>query len=89
MLGCVYSHVPFFFPTQHVSRCIPIFHLFNICNLLCCLFYDCFAEDEFVESPSTTTPTGSTEIDDEQEKHLLLQPAGAEDVTFVREARAK
>jgi len=48
-----------------------------------------FAEDEFVESLSPATPRESTDIDDEQEKHLLSSSNETEDVTFVRESQAK
>jgi len=48
-----------------------------------------FAEDEFVESLSPATPRESTEIDEEQEKHLLSSSTVTEDVTFVRESQAK
>ena len=48
-----------------------------------------FADDEFVESLSTATPRESTEIDDEQEKHLLSPSARTEDVTFIKETLVK
>ncbi|XP_027331375.1 deSI-like protein At4g17486 [Abrus precatorius] len=53
-------------------------------------YHEC-SEDEFVESLSTATPTprGSTEIDDDQEKHLLSPASGTEDVTFIKEAQVK
>ncbi|XP_004508531.1 deSI-like protein At4g17486 [Cicer arietinum] len=51
-------------------------------------YHEC-SEDEFIDSLSTPTPHGSQEIDNEQEKHLLLPSAGAEDVTFVKEAHVK
>jgi len=49
------------------------------------LFGDCFAEDKFVESLSPATPRESTEIDEEQEKHLLSPSDGTEDAHFVKE----
>ena len=61
----------------------------NICYLFCCLYLRMFAEDEFVESLSPATPRESTDIDDEQEKHLLSSSNETEDVTFVRESQAK
>lgn len=65
------------------------YHLTNICNLFCCLSLRMFAEDEFVESLSPATPRESTEIYEEQEKHLLSSSTVTEDVTFVRESQAK
>jgi len=56
----------------------------------CVVFFgDCFAEDEFVESLSPATPRESTEIDEEQEKHLLLPSDRTEDVHFVKETQVK
>ncbi|XP_061345249.1 deSI-like protein At4g17486 [Gastrolobium bilobum] len=51
-------------------------------------YHEC-SDDEFVESLSSATPRGSTEIDDEQEKHLLSPSSGTEEVTFVKETQAK
>ncbi|KAL2338333.1 hypothetical protein Fmac_012779 [Flemingia macrophylla] len=51
-------------------------------------YHEC-SEDEFIESLSPATPRESTEIDDEQEKHLLSSSTGTEDVTFVKETRVK
>ncbi|XP_027920497.1 deSI-like protein At4g17486 isoform X1 [Vigna unguiculata] len=51
-------------------------------------YHEC-SEDEFVESLSPATPRESTEIDEEQEKHLLSSSTVTEDVTFVRESQAK
>ncbi|TKY54898.1 DeSI protein [Spatholobus suberectus] len=51
-------------------------------------YHEC-SEDEIVESLSPATPRESTEIDDEQEKHLLSPSARTEDVTFIKEAQVK
>ncbi|KAJ7956646.1 DeSI-like protein [Quillaja saponaria] len=49
--------------------------------------YHEYSEDDVTESVSTTTPRGSTELDDDQEKRLLSPHAGIEDVTFVKETQ--
>ncbi|OIW19741.1 hypothetical protein TanjilG_18551 [Lupinus angustifolius] len=51
--------------------------------------YHEFSEDEFVESLSTATPRESTEIEEEQQKHLLSASDVTGDVIFVKEAHAK
>ncbi|KAH1132234.1 hypothetical protein GLYMA_05G009800v4 [Glycine max] len=47
-------------------------------------YHEC-SEDKFVESLSPATPRESTEIDEEQEKHLLSPSDGTEDAHFVKE----
>ncbi|KAF5749659.1 hypothetical protein HS088_TW04G01632 [Tripterygium wilfordii] len=48
-------------------------------------YYECTEEDGS-ESHATTTPRQSTEVDTDQEKHLLSPSSGGGEVSFVKEA---
>ncbi|XP_065851051.1 deSI-like protein At4g17486 [Euphorbia lathyris] len=51
--------------------------------------YHEYMEEDGSESLMTTTPRESTEIDEDQEKHLLLSPnSGGGEVAFVKEAHS-